>query len=59
MKINTFTINLFTIDSNKSNEGQVTARRVGEVVSTAFNVAASTFNYPIGKTINYMYSIAV
>ncbi|KAK3093425.1 hypothetical protein FSP39_015565 [Pinctada imbricata] len=36
-------------DSNKSDGGsQVTARCVGEVVSSAISVAASTFNYPIG-----------
>lgn len=38
-------------DSNDStgSNSQVTARKVGEVVTSAISVAASTLNYPIGK----------
>jgi len=45
------------IDSNSStgSDSQVTARKVGESVTTAFDVMATAINYPLGETMDVLF----
>lgn len=61
-------VEIFMVNSNKSYcyyveqetrpvEEPVTARKVGEVVSSTFGVLASALDYPLGRYCNTYFSI--